>query len=406
MTNQPIFIALSPNTEPDDIALAKRLIIRPWQWQKGPAIDQLEFAFKQQFNCRFAFSFAAARTALGAILQALDIGQQGDEVLLQAYTCSVVPEAIIRVGGRPIWVDIDPQTFNMDPSDLVKKITSRTKAVIVQHTFGQPAPLAVIQKITRKHRLILIEDCAQALGVQYQGRQVGVFGEAAFFSFGRDKIISSIFGGLAITNNQKIGRRLAAIQADFPWPPKRWIMQQLFHPLAFNLITRYYHQFGKGLHFIFNQLGLLSRATKTPKALDSRLANALAAMACQQFEKLERFNQRRQQIARLYDQGLSGLAIERPQIKPDNVFLRYTIKTDRAEELMEFAKKRGVYLGDWYRSVIAPRGVDFNKIFYQPGTCSRAEKASALSINLPTHPNITVQAAKKVVKILKEFYDD
>lgn len=397
-----IFIALSPNTEKDDLTLARQLLLRPRDWQTGRSISRLEKSFKIFFKARTALAFSSGRTALWAILKALPIGA-GDEVLLQAYTCVVVPEAIIRLGGRPVWVDINPKTFNLDPADLERKISRRTKAIIVQHTFGQAAEITAIQKIASANGLRLIEDCAQALGAEYQGRPVGVFGDAAFFSFGRDKNISSIFGGLAISHDPKISRRLRKIHAALPLPPLPWIAQQLFHPVAFNLIMKHYFSFGRPLHYLLSRLGLLSRATQTPAALFSRMPNGLAALAWRQWRKLNRFNQHRCQIASFYDQELAGLAIERPVISPGQVFLRYTIQTDRAEELIKFAKRKAVFLGDWYRPVIAPRGADFHQVGYQPGSCPQAEKASQRSVNLPTHPRLSLNDSQKIVKILQEF---
>lgn len=402
--NKPIFTALSPNTEKDDLALARKLLFQPGRWQQGRSVSRLEKSFKSFFKAHGAFAFSSGRTALWALLKALGIGS-GDEILLQAYTCVVVPEAIIRLGGRPVWVDIDYQSFNLDVQDLERKITPRTKVIIVQHTFGQAADLTAIKKIAGKYRLCLIEDCAQALGAEYQGRPVGIFGEAAFFSFGRDKNISSIFGGLALTNDRQINQRLKKIQEELPLPPKAWIAQQLFHPVAFNLIMKHYLSFGKSLHYLLSRLGLLSRATRTPAALFSRMPNGLAALAWRQWRKLNRFNQHRCQLAVFYDQHLAGLPIEKPLIRTGDVFLRYTIKTDRARELIAFSQKRGVFLGDWYWPVIAPSATDYQRIGYQPGSCPQAEKASRRSVNLPTHPNLTLQDAKKVVKILKEFYD-
>ncbi len=124
------------------------------------------------------------------------------------------------------------------------------------------------------------------------------------------------------------------------------------------------------------------------------------------FKKLEKFNSHRQKIAKFYSRELRGLPLELPQVEPSSrhVFLRYTIKTEKAEELIHFSKERGVHLGDWYRPVIAPEGVDLKKVFYQAGSCPKAEKASAMSVNLPTHPKMTMEDAKRIVKVIRRFY--
>ena len=137
------------------------------------------------------------------------------------------------------------------------------------------------------------------------------------------------------------------------------------------------------------------------------MPNALAVLALSQFQRLELFNQKRIKIAKLYQKELKSLKMQLPkrQKNSHHVFLRYTIKIDRAEALIKFGQKRDIFLGDWYRPVIAPKGVDQNKVFYQPGSCPQAEKAAAMSVNLPTHPKMTIKDAKRVIKILKEFND-
>lgn len=411
---RPIFISLSPNAEREDLLLALKLVLSPAKWQEGRKIEKLEEVFGEYFEVKYAISFLSGRTALWAILKSLGI-KKDDEVLLQAFTCVVVPNAIISLGARPVWVDINEETFNMDAGDFEKKISKKSKVVIIQHTFGQATEVEKIIKIAKKKNLFVIEDCAQSLGGEYQGKKLGTFSDVAFFSFGRDKIISSVFGGMAITNDRQIGERLKKIQTNLSFPPKIWILQQLIHPIVFSLIisTYYFFSFGRGLHFLLRRANFLSRAVvgqekrgSMPKILFSKMANALAALALKQFEKLEEFNQRRIETAKLYSRELKDLRVELPEIKKDcrHVFLRYTIKTERADELMRFAKKNKVFFGDWYRPVIAPKGVDFEKVFYQPGSYPKAEKASAMSVNLPTYPKMTIEDAKRVVRVVREFY--
>lgn len=408
---RPIFIALSPNVEKEDLLLAWRLLFSPQNWQSGRAVNQLETAFKEYFQTKYAVSFASGRTALWAVLKALDL-KKNDEVLLQAYTCVAVPNAVLALGAKPVWVDIHPETFNLDDRDLKKKISSRTKAVIVQHTFGQAAAVEKIIDLAKRRQLLVIEDCAQSLGAKYRGQKLGTLADAAIFSFGRDKIISSVFGGLAIANQKRIGERLKKIQASLPLPSKFWIFQQLIHPLAFSLIINTYSLLGlgKGIHFLLRSTGFLSRAVyrqekkgQMETGLMKKMPHALAVLAMKQFRKLVKFNRHRRKIARFYQRELQGLPFELPLFSRDHVFLRYTIKTAKAVELIEFAKKRGVFLGDWYRPVIAPRGVEMSQVFYQPGTCPKAEETSAQSVNLPTHPSMTFQDARKVVKVIKYF---
>ena len=161
-----VFTSLSPNVEAEDRQYAWRLLLQPWNWRSGGSIGECEEWFKKYFDVPHAWGVNSGRSGLFLILQALGI-ERGDEVLLQAFTCNAVPNPILWVGATPIYVDIDEETLNMDPADLEKKITPRAKAIIVQHTFGYPADMNRILEIAKKHNLIIIEDCAHALGARY-----------------------------------------------------------------------------------------------------------------------------------------------------------------------------------------------------------------------------------------------
>src|SRR3989338_6812839 len=170
---KPVSISLSPNKEKDDILLALKLLFKPWQWQsQKPAIAgnsdrRLENEFKSYLGLKNAISFNSGRSALMAILHGLKNGDpflakglEGREILLQAFTCNATANPIIWSGFKPVYVDCNEQTFNINTYDLRKKITPNTKAVLVQHTFGIPANIDEILNICSQYNLILIEDCA------------------------------------------------------------------------------------------------------------------------------------------------------------------------------------------------------------------------------------------------------
>src|SRR3989344_6809428 len=182
MLERPVHIGLSPDTANDDVLLSLEMLCQPWLWQKGERICQIEQWFKNYFNTNFAISFNSGRSALLAILTCLQL-PAGSQGLTQAFTCVAVPNSIIWAGLRPIFVDID-KSLNINVADAQKKITAKTKVLILQHTFGIPANIEKIADFCRKNKLIMIEDCAHALGASYQAKQLGTFGDAAFFSFG------------------------------------------------------------------------------------------------------------------------------------------------------------------------------------------------------------------------------
>lgn len=405
-----IAIGLSPNTQRDDVLLVLRVLLSPWLWFRGEAIKYLEEYFKRAFQVRFATAFDSGRSCEYAILRTLGVGI-GDEVLLQAFTCVAVPNSVMWAGATPVYVDVD-DTGNLDPRDLERKITKRSKAIIVQHTFGTPADMEKMQTIAKKHNLFLIEDCAHALGGKYNGKRLGTFGDFAFFSFGRDKVISSVFGGMVITNSKRYGHALRNFQRNLPHPPASWVFAQLFHPIAFAFLLPIYNLFiGKILLVFFQKVRMLSMPVDAiekkggrPPWYPRRLPNAQAQLALHQLRKLVAFNSKRGVIANMYERELKTLPVTLPKYVDGSVFLRYNIQTAKASSIYSFFKERGILLGRWYSHVIDPGDVDVARIGYKNGSCPRAELLARWSLNLPTYPRMSMEDAKDVIKILKEYY--
>ncbi len=339
-------------------------------------------------------SFNAGRVALMAILKSLDL-PAGSEVLIQGYTCVAVPDAVLWANLKPVFVDIDEKTFNMDPKDLEKKITPRAKVIVAQHTFGISAPMNEILKIAKNKNLFVIEDCAH-------GWPDKIKGDAAFFSFGKDKVISGVFGGLAVIKNQNLKIKTQNFQKKLNEPSIFWVTQQLlYNPLMFLIIKTYDLGLGKLLHFAFQKLNLLSKAVLEKEKI-GRMPDKLAQLALLQLERLDEFNKKRLGICQIYRENLKDLFVQHP---PSNFpLLRYTILVDQPKELMAFAKKRGVYLGNWYDSTVAPRDTDLGKIGYKPGSCPKAEKVAAKSVNLLTNPNMSFLDVEKIIQAVKDFY--
>jgi dTDP-4-amino-4,6-dideoxygalactose transaminase len=403
-----LFTNLAPNTQFLDALKAVFLILTPWRFKKGTASLKVERFFSEMLPGHTAFTFESGRTSLHAILTAMDI-RNGDEVLLQAYTCVAVPEPILWVGATPVFVDCD-ETLTMSIPDLEKKITPKTKAIIVQHTLGMPAHLDAIIAIAKAHNLLVIEDCAHALGARYNNQIVGTFGDASFFSFGRDKVVSSVFGGVAATKHKALADEISKIQSEYPMPSYGWIFQQLLHPPIMWLGKKTYRFGGILLIGIAKTFGITSKAVQSqekqgirPTFALKRMPNALALLALRQLKKLEHFNSHRQSLAKLYEQSLSSLAINHQlsTINSASIYLRYTIWTDKRAEIYTACKKEGILLGDWYDTAIAPRGVNYEKINYQQGSCPNAERIAKGTLNLPTDIHTGASDAKKIAKIIE-----
>ncbi len=419
--SKPIFTSLSPNTEKDDIILAFKLIFQPWKWKKGDSIQKLEKEFRSYLGVNNVFVFNSGRSALLAILDSLGI-VEGDEVLLQGFTCNAAINPILKSGAKPVFVDID-DTLNLDPNDLKKKITSNSKAVMIQHSFGWPAQIDEIVKIVKENNLFLIEDCAHALGSRYKEKLCGTFGDTAFFSFGRDKILSSVFGGLAVTNNHELGKKIVVFRERIKYPCNSWILQQLLHPLLTNYIVMPAYALsavlGRLVLGFLHILSILSKAVykkekrgKSVKQFPKQFPNALAVLALNQFEKLERFNKHRREIAAFYQKGIKKdnfiLPLDKEKIIVDPVFMRYPVLTDLdTDEILKKARKRKIFLDDgWRKSPVVPIDTCLEKMNYKLGSCPRAEKISQSIINLPTHINISQKDAKKVINLVNEYTRD
>ncbi|MBI2463729.1 aminotransferase class I/II-fold pyridoxal phosphate-dependent enzyme [Candidatus Peregrinibacteria bacterium] len=413
-----IFTSLSPNIERDDFVMALKLFLTPWRWKHGKHAELLEKAFADFFQVQTAVSFNSGRSSLLALLKIFDV-QKNDEILLQAFTCSAVPAPIIWAGAKPVFVDVDPSTFTLSVHDLEKKITQRSKGIIAQHTFGISADMERILIIAKKHGLFVIEDCAHAIGNVYagngnerDGKKLGTLGDAGFFSFGRDKVISSVYGGMAITNNPALGEKLRMVQSEYEFPRLFWIGQQLWHPLILRILIPLYYflNIGKILLVLFQKLGLLSlaiskeeRSARKPSFFPKKFPNALAALAFHQFKKLEKFQQHRIFLAEFYNKALKSYRMRLPQNVAGTIFLRYPLATPRAQEILHKAKEAHIVLGDWYTSVLAPEKIDIQLYGYKNGCCPVAQRLSEETFNLPTHIHISERDAKHIVQFLEKY---
>lgn len=374
--------SLSPNAETDDIIVAFRQL---FSFNTHDNLYEVEKWFQQRYPNYSVQTFNSGRSALYILLQSFDIST-GDEVIVQAFTCVAVPNAVLWVGATPIYVDID-NTYNLDVVDLEKKVTGKTKAIIVQHTFGIPANIEAIVIFAKKHKLLVIEDCAHCLGSLYKGKPLGSFGDAAFFSFGRDKVVSSVWGGAAILSAKwKVqSGKLKQLHDHLSYPSKFWTFQQLLHPVAFSLILPLYHSgIGKALLVALQKLTLLSfpvypeeKIGERPKDFPNKYPNALAALLICQLKKLDHYRKVRHDATLRYCRVFKskGLGYD---------LLRFPLLVDCPRDAIERAKKNGILLGNWYHHVIDPMDVRLSKVGYTSGSCPRAEYAASHIINLPT----------------------
>jgi dTDP-4-amino-4,6-dideoxygalactose transaminase len=403
-----IHISLSPNVESDDVARAAYALLRGGFLRKeGTRVHELTSELSTYFDGADVFLTNSGRSAMVTILRALGVGE-GDEVIIQAFNCNAVVNPILWVGATPRYADID-ETYNSDPSYVENLITPKTRAIVAQHTFGMPAQLDMLRAIADKHNLVLIEDCAHALGARYEDETVGLVGDVAFLSFGRDKVISSVYGGAIVAS----GHYTARIVKEYEmvrYPGTLWTLQQLVHPIITSF-ARAIFPLGALILVGAQRAKVLSKAVsagerfgKKPEVFPARLPDALAGLALHQFKKLERFNAHRRAIAALYEEELFGVeGVELPKPPRGSIFLRYPIQCANPKGLRSFLRARRFVLGDWYANILDPVGTDMRAMGYEAGMCPRAEEASGRIVNLPTHILIHEEKAKELAGLVKEF---
>ena len=403
---RPTAIGLAPNLTASNAFLALRKIVNPFGYNRGVSTMQLEKWFERSFGVDFASAFTSGRGALYAILKAMEVGK-GDEVVLQAFTCAAVVQAILSTGAKPIYVDIDT-SLTIDPKELKKNITPKTKAIIIQHTFGIPADVTAIQAIAKQQKIFLIEDVAHSVGAVYESKKLGTFADASIFSFGRDKAISATSGGMVITNNTEIGKRIKIFNKQKSYPSKVWTCQQLLHPIAFYffILPFYNILLGKIILVLLQRLGLLSLPVDTNRTIleeneVKKLPVALSAIVLQQLADLKKMNNRRISISRKYSEKITTTnEVDFPKSLP---LLRYPILMDHAQEFVKQMRKKHIYLGTWYSNVIDPKGVNFKKLYYVPGSCPNAERIAKKIINIPTYPSLTDKEVARIILLVNSY---
>jgi len=412
-----IAISLAPNFTKRDARLALKLLFSPWRYFSNDATYVLEKELKEKLGANNVYLITSARWGLYEILSSLNLPNDS-EILLQAFTCVSVPGPILWANLKPVYVDILPRMLTMDPVDLEKKISNKSRVLIIQHTFGVPALLDELIAIAKKHNLIIIEDCAHTIGTEYKGKKLGTFGDAAILSFGRDKAISSVFGGAVVINNKEIFSKLSENLKKLPNAKSTWIIQQLLHPILFEFIVKplyFVARIGKIKLVIFQRMSILSKAIIArekhgglPAFPSANLPGALAELAMSQLSRLESFNTRRREIAEIYVREFKEITEKDfilPEIPSESkpYYLRYTVQTSKAKQIFIEAKRKKILLGDWYE-VIAPKDTDLAAVNYKKGSCPVAEHVAQNVLNLPTYPVMTKQDAKIVVELVKSFF--
>lgn len=358
------------------------------------------------------FSFFRGRVALSAILRALGVGR-GDEVILQAFTCVAVPEGIMSVGAKPVYVDVAPDSPNMDAQDLQRKITPRTRAVIVQHSYGLPADMSQLLPVTRQHGLPVIEDCAHTVMSRIAGELVGSFGDAAFYSYEAAKPVFVGIGGSAIANSESLGAHIAREYALFEEPS---MMAQLeneamlhayhvaYRPSTYWAVRSVFRALSKAgvIRGNYNKVDI---AVGPASDFSRRMGSMQVRRLRQELKQLGRQTDHRLRVAEQYRSRISGETVRHFAVAPgvEPVFGRYPMIAKDKRDLVERARDARVELAVFYDTPVQPlTGDALRTVGYEPGSCPEAEHRAQHVVSLPTGYQVTPRVIDRTVKFFNE----
>ncbi len=371
----------------DDLYIAKKQLDERKKWFEPNIVKEYEKAFAQWNGSKYAFAFMGGRVALSACIYALNL-KADDEVILPGYTCVVVPNAFRFVKIKPVYSDIELDTYGLDASLIEEKITSKTKAILLHHLYGLVCrDYEKIIQIAKKHKLYVIEDCAQSAGAEFKNQKVGNLGDVAIYSSEQSKVFTTIQGGVATVNNNLLAERLKDYCDHASYPDKDLIDKQL-HSVIIN-----YHSYKdpqrwwkKDLINIKYVNKIIISTTKEeekgikPSYYGSKMPSAIAAIGLNQLKKIDKYNQKRRQASKRWDKWCDDHGYKKPVIIPDSIpiYLRYPVivEPEKKKNTLWAYRKLGVSLGVWFKSNIHPAS-------FSVKGCPNADKAVKQCINFP-----------------------
>jgi dTDP-4-amino-4,6-dideoxygalactose transaminase len=333
----------------------------------GPKVDQCEKAIAAYSACSHAIGVSSGSDALLACLMAENIGP-GDEVITTPYTFFATVGAISRLGATPVFVDIDPASYNIDASQLASKVTARTRVIIPVHLYGQMADMDAVMRVANDRNLVVIEDAAQAIGAEYKGRRAGSIGHYGCLSFFPSKNLGAAGdAGMIVTNDAQRADKLRCLRAHGAKP-------------------KYFHRVVGG---------------------NFRLDAIQAAVVSAKLPHLDAWTAARQRNAQRYNHlfGKAGLSIGLPAtVASRHIFNQYVIRAKGRDELQAFLQKKGIGTEVYYPVPMHLQDC-FAYLGYTAGAFPESERAAKESLALPVHPELTEAQAQFVVDCVCEFVD-
>lgn len=390
--------------------MALRLSYAPWRYKRGPSVDALRRTLEEKFSAK-AFLFASGREGLLALLRSLK-KTDADEVIVQGYTCVVLPNAIHAAGMKSVYVDIQRSTLNLDMDAVREAITPHTRAIIVQHTFGIPGPVAELRTLCNEKNILLIEDCAHMIPDAAGPSEVGMLGDFVLLSFGRDKAISGVAGGAMLSRDAAMSKKLHEAEASAEDLPLWTITRLLEYPQIYALARSLYGVLGWGKVILWKAkifkwfVPILTKEEREGQASPTlhRLPNVCAALALDQLRHLHKINDHRRSLVQFYLQASAehGWAVLHG-IGGNLPLQKFPMFIKNAEDVRRSLKRKNIVLEDgWSNCVVCPSTVQLSKTGYTKGADKEAEVVCEEIINLPTHPGMPIRHAKKLVSALSK----
>ncbi len=384
----------------------------PHRYVHGESIETLRKALSQQFKADVSL-FASGRESLLALLKAMNL-KGGEEIILQGYTCVVVPNAIHAAGGKAVFADLSEDTLNLTPESAKACITPRTRAIICQHTFGIPSDTKGLRALCDEHKILLIEDCAHVIPDETGPEEIGALGDAVILSFGRDKAISGIAGGAVITRNPVLSEAIRSLESsalDLPW---REVATLLEYGTRMRTIVRPLSSCGlqKPILAMLNAIGLFSPIlTENEREghmspLLRKLPNACAFLTLHSLSKLKEINDHRRMLTSFYlAEGKKRSWTMLGGIRSDLPLQKFPLFVSGAREKRTSLKKQNIHLDDgWTGCVVCPDTVAIDETGYESGSDPAAERACKAILSLPTHPTMTVKQAEVLVERVDKLF--
>ncbi|MBU4256202.1 MAG: DegT/DnrJ/EryC1/StrS family aminotransferase [Candidatus Thermoplasmatota archaeon] len=325
---------------------------------QGEKVKEFEEKFAEYIGVKHAVATSNGTTALHLALLASGV-KSGDEVITTPFTFISTATSILFCGAKPVFADINPGTFNIDPEKIEKMITGKTKAILPVHLYGQSCEMDRIMEIAEKHALVVVEDACQSHGAEYHHKKVGGIGDAGCFSFYPTKNMITGEGGMVTTNDEGLAEKIRTLRNH-----------------------------GQKERYNYAMVGY-----------NFRMTDIAAAIGIEQLKKLDGFNDRRRGNAGFLSEQLNDV-VETPYVLPDvkHVFHQYTIKTDKRELLKENLKKEGIGFGIYY-----PEPLHFYEPLKRYGNddLKNAENLCKNVLSLPVHPGLSEEDLEKIVQLIK-----